>query len=74
LLGLLRDAIVECWKQSHIKWGNVDVWNRFYFNKYPRATIQKSHNDLNTELRILIENLRSGGASKKAIAMQSDLK
>lgn len=72
---LTCNRISEYWEEPHSKWGNTNTWNHYFIEKMPDATKHKSHNTLGAELKVLIQNLKSGTrASRKALVIQRDLK
>ncbi|CAG8846203.1 28669_t:CDS:1, partial [Racocetra persica] len=63
------------WEKPHSKWGNTDTWDHYFIEKIPDAMKHKSYNALGAELKVLIQNLKQETrASKKALAMQRDLR
>ena len=59
ILILIYISYSEYWEKSYSKWGDMKMWDPFFFIKNNRDTTdQLSYNALDKELKILIENLK----------------
>ncbi|KAG9302497.1 hypothetical protein G9A89_007201 [Geosiphon pyriformis] len=72
---LVKVAHREYWERAVSNCGHTDDWNAYYLKKHQNAIMEMSRQVLNSELEILIQNLKqSTRGSQKAVLMHQALK
>ncbi|KAG9300894.1 hypothetical protein G9A89_015350 [Geosiphon pyriformis] len=55
---LAKVAHHDYWGRAVYKWGHTDNWDTYYLQEHENATIEMLHQALNSDLEILVQNLK----------------